>query len=68
MLRVWLRASQLGLRLHPMTAAMDHADTRLTLAQAFGIRVDDTPVLCFRLGYADVGAHSARLPLDAIVA
>ena len=62
MLRMWLLATRLGLRVHPMTAAMDHDDTRLALSDSFGLSGDVPLVLCFRLGYGPSGPRSPRLP------
>lgn len=67
MLRVWARATWLGLRVHPMTAAMDHASTRASLARLFGSEVEAAPIVLFRLGYGKAGARSPRLPIDEIV-
>jgi len=68
MMRVWLRATDLGLRLHPVTAAMDHAETRAALADAFGVPADASMVVCFRLGYGPQSARSPRLPAHAVLA
>jgi len=67
MLRVWARATWLGLRVHPMTAAMDHAATRTSLTALFGVGADASPIVLFRLGYGKAGARSPRLPLNELV-
>lgn len=67
MLRVWSRAAAMDLRIHPMTAAMDHADTRHALAALFGVAPDAPMVVCFRLGYGPVGPRSPRLPLAELL-
>jgi hypothetical protein len=61
MVRVWLRATALGLKVHPMTAAMDNPETRSELGSIFGIPAD------FRLGYGPDLPRSARLPLDELI-
>jgi nitroreductase len=67
MLRVWLEATALGLRLHPMTAAMDHDPTRAALAATFGVPADASMVLCFRLGRGPTGPRAPRLPLAELL-
>jgi len=67
MLRVWIRATAMGLRVHPMTAAMDHTETRHALAALFGVGPDAPMVVCFRTGYGPTGPRSPRLPLDELL-
>ena len=67
MLRVWTRATWFGLRVHPMTAAMDHSATRAALAKLFGAAADASPIVVLRLGYGRAGARSPRLPVDELV-
>jgi hypothetical protein len=67
MLRVWLEATALGLRVHPMTAAMDHHHTRGALAAAFGVPAGASMVLCFRLGSGPPGPRTPRLPLAELL-
>jgi len=62
--RVWLRATALGLRVHPMTAALDHIETRSALASSFGIPPNTAIAICFRLGYGPAGVRSRRMPLE----
>jgi hypothetical protein len=67
MLRVWLTATIAGLRVHPLTAAMDHPETRSWLADLFGVPADASMVVCFRLGYGPSGAPAPRRPLADLV-
>jgi nitroreductase len=67
MLRVWLVATALGLRVHPMTAAMDHQPTRAALAGTFGVPADTAMVVCFRLGRGPTGPRAPRLPLAELL-
>jgi hypothetical protein len=67
MVRVWLRATALGLKVHPMTAAMDNPETRSELGSIFGIPADAAMVVSFRLGYGPDLPRSARLPLDELI-
>jgi len=67
MLRVWARASTMNLRVHPMTAAMDHDQTRRALAELFGVPPDTAMVVCFRLGYGPIAPRSPRLPLSELL-
>ena len=67
MFRVWMRATRLGLRVHPMTAAMDHAGTRQSLAAVFGAGDDASLIVCFRLGYGPAAPQSPRLPRDELM-
>lgn len=60
MLRVWLEASLLGLRLHPMTAGIDYPDTSIATLQAFGATLREHPILCFRLGYGPPGSWARK--------
>jgi hypothetical protein len=66
LLRLWLRATALGLSLHPMTAALDHPDTKAELARASGLAPEDHIVICFRLGQVSENARSRRLSLEQI--
>ena len=65
--RIWLRATMLDLRVHPMTAAIDHTGPREVLAAAFGVPSDAAIALCFRLGHGPAGVRSPRLPLQHLV-
>ncbi len=65
--RMWLRATALGLRVHPMTAALDHIETKRALADAFAISFDTPIAICFRIGHGPAGTPSRRLPLDQVV-
>jgi len=67
MLRVWSRATAMGLRVHPMTAAMDHNQTRHALAGLFGVALDAPMVVCWRIGYGPTGPRSPRLPLSELL-
>ena len=69
LLRGWLAATAAGLRVHPMTAAMDHADTRAALAEAFGVPAGaPLLVVCARLGEGPAApARSPRLPAAALL-
>jgi nitroreductase len=67
MLRVWLTATIAGLQVHPLTAAMDHPETRSRLADLFGVPADASMVVCFRLGYGPSGAPAPRRPLADLV-
>jgi len=67
MLRVWGRASTMDLRVQPMTAAIDHAETRAGLAELFGVAADAPMVVCFRLGHGPAGPRSPRLPLSELL-
>ena len=67
MLRVWLAAALGGLRAHPMTAAMDHRETRGALAELFGVTADAQMVVCFRLGFGPVGARAPRRSLADLI-
>jgi len=67
MLRVWARASARNLKVHPMTAPMDHAETRRALAELFGVAADAPMVVSFRLGYGPVAPRSPRLALAELL-
>lgn len=67
MLRVWARASTMDLRVHPMTAPLDHAPIRHALAELFGVASGSAMVVCFRLGYGPTAPRSPRLPLAELV-
>jgi nitroreductase len=67
MLRVWLEATALGLRVHPMTAAMDHGHTRTALAEAFGVPASASMVVCFRLGRGPLGPRAPKLPVAELL-
>jgi nitroreductase len=67
LLRVWLAATALGLRVHPMTAAMDHDRTRAALAATFGVPASASMVACFRLGSGPLGRRAPRRPLGELV-
>ena len=67
MLRVWLAATNLGLRVHPITAMMDHDETRIDLADLFGISQDSSMVVCFRVGFGPISPRSPRLPVKELV-
>ncbi len=67
MLRAWSRASMMDLRVHPMTAAMDHVETRQALARLFGVAAEAPMVVCFRIGYGPAGPRSPRLPLTELL-
>jgi nitroreductase len=67
LLRVWLAATALGLRVHPMTAAMDHDHTRAALAATFGVPAGASMVVCFRLGSGPLGRRAPKRPLGALL-
>ncbi len=67
MLRMWLTATSLGLKVHPMTAAFDNEGTRGPLAEAFGLSAEASLVLCFRLGHSSPAPRSPRLPVNEFV-
>jgi nitroreductase len=67
LMRTWLAAELAGLRVHPMTAPMDHPSTREALAELFGVPPDCVFVACARLGAGPRGAASPRRPLTEIV-
>jgi len=67
MLRVWLRATRQGLRVHPMTAALDHQSTREALSAVFGARDGEAPMVALRLGYGHAAPQSPRLPADEVM-
>jgi nitroreductase len=67
LLRVWLAATVAGLRVHPMTAAMDHAETREALAHLFGVPGDAPCVASFRVGYGPPGVRAPRRPLSDLI-
>jgi nitroreductase len=67
LLRAWLAATALGLRVHPMTAAMDHDHTRAALAAAFGAPASASMVACFRLGSGPLGRRAPKRPLGALL-
>jgi nitroreductase len=67
MLRVWLAATLMGLRLHPMTAVMDHAQTREGTAELFGVPADAAMIVCFRLGFGPAGARAPRIPAADLI-
>ena len=67
LLRVWLAATAENLRFHPMTASMDHEETRIGLADVFGIPRSAPMVACFRLGFGPPGPRSARLPVEELI-
>jgi len=67
MLRVWARAPAMNLRVHPMTAPMDHVETRRALADLFGVAPDAAMVVSFRLGYGALAPRSPRLPLAELL-
>lgn len=66
-LRVWLAATSLGLRVHPMTAALDHPPSAAALAALAGADPGGLAVLCFRLGYGPAGASTPRLALNQLI-
>jgi hypothetical protein len=68
MMRVWLAATRLGLRVHPITAMMDHDETRGALADLFGVPRQASMVVCFRLGFGPRAPRSSRLPLGEVLA
>ena len=68
MMRVWLSAANLGLKIHPMTAGLDHPETRSRTLQLFGFAPNSAPVLCFRLGYGPDAPRSPRLGFEEIAA
>jgi len=67
MLRLWLAATLAGFRVHPMTAAMDHPETRRTLAELFGMPAEASLVVCFRMGLGPAGPRAPRLPLEGLI-
>lgn len=67
MMRVWLAATDLGLRVHPITAMMDHEDTRIILASISGAPPDSSMVVCFRLGYGPLAPRAPKLPLEELI-
>lgn len=68
LLRVWLAATRENLRVHPMTAPMDHQETRVGLADTFGIPHHAPMVACFRLGYGPLGPPAPRPPIEERIA
>jgi hypothetical protein len=67
MLRLWLAATLAGYRVHPMTAAMDHPETRRTLAELFGMPTEAAVVVCFRMGLGSSGPRAPRLPMESLI-
>jgi nitroreductase len=67
MLRVWLAATAAGLRVHPMTAPLDHAETRGRLSDLFGLPSDAATVVCLRLGRGPAAPRSPRLSPAALL-
>jgi nitroreductase len=67
MYRLWLTATSRGLRLHPMTAGLDHDDLAEGMARAVGLDPALPLVFAFRLGYGPSGMRTPRRPLGAIV-
>jgi 4-hydroxy-2,2'-bipyrrole-5-methanol dehydrogenase len=67
LLRVWLAATVSGLRVHPMTAAMDHPETRAALAHLFGVPGDATSIASFRVGDGPPGVRAPRRPLSDLI-
>ena len=67
LLRVWLAATAEGLRFHPMTASMDHEETRTDLADIFGVPNKAPMVACFRLGLGPPGPRSPRSPVEELI-
>ena len=67
LLRVWLAATAENLRFHPMTASMDHEETRNGLADVFGVSRNAPMVACFRLGFGPDGPRSPRLPVEELI-
>ena len=65
--RMWLRATSLGLKLHPMTAAMDNEETRSDLATLFAAAPDAPMIVSFRLGFGPESPRSARLPVEELL-
>jgi hypothetical protein len=67
MQRIWLLATQQGLRIHPMTAGLDYPETSQQIARAFGASADEQPVICFRIGYGPEGIRSERRAVQDVL-
>jgi len=67
MMRLWLEATRLGLRVHPITAAMDQEETRLVLADLFGVPSNSAMVVCIRIGFGPEAPRSPRLPVEDLL-
>ena len=67
MMRVWLAMTNLGLRVHPITAMLDNDETRAELVSLFGIDHKMAMVVCFRIGFGPSGPRSPRLPIEELL-
>jgi nitroreductase len=65
--RVWLTAAAHGLVTHPLSAAVDVAETRPRALELFGMSRELAHVNLFRLGSSAPPARSPRLPVDEIL-
>ncbi len=68
MMRMWITAGQLGLKVHPMTAGLDHPETRAATMDLFEMAPGSSPVLCFRLGYGPSAPRSPRMAIADVAA
>lgn len=69
--RLNLKATELGLAMHPVSQVLQEYPEMADLQQEFlgvtGTVPDATVQMLFRLGYADRGSPSPRRPLDALI-
>lgn len=65
--RVWLKAAAHGLVTHPLSAAVDEAESRVRVLELFSVRCGETHVNLFRIGRSSKTARSARMPVDELL-
>lgn len=68
MMRLWLRATELGLLIQPMNAALQVPELKREVREILGLESGEAPQFIFRMGYGlPDRAHTPRRPLDEMI-